>query len=120
MKIVDKKQPFSYVTGEVPETYKCQICGQTHVKLWRKSNTFLDQQTLVCASCLARMHTSISPKFVKTKQGFLWTHKNRSQPSDQLGDFLPAVPTEDNSTFWGYTAVPQAGCQWWKNLPDGI
>lgn len=118
MKIVDKKQPFSYVSGGTPETYKCRICGQTHVKLWRKSYTFLNQQTLVCASCLSRMHTEgkFVPKFVKGH----WLDKHGRASSDQIGIYLPAVPTEENDTFWGYTSVPQAGCQWWKNLPDGI
>ena len=122
MKIVDKKQPFSYVAGEVPETYKCQICGQVHVKLWRKSNTFLNHQTLVCASCLSRMHKqgNFLPKLIKTKHGFHWTRNDRLQPSDQLGDFMPAVPTEENDTFWGYTSVPKAGCKWWNELSNGI
>lgn len=118
MKIVNAKKPFTYASGETPVTYKCQICGQTHVKLWRKSHTFLNEQTLVCASCLSRMHKEgkFTPQF---KQGH-WLDKHGYPKSDQLGIYLPAVPTEENDTFWGYTSVPKAGCNWWNKLPDGM
>ena len=121
-KIVDKKKPFTYVSGQTPETYKCQVCGAEHVKLWRKYQTFVKNNTLVCASCLSRMHTegNFVPKFRDTKHGGRWS-KNKGLPeSDSLGEFVPAVPTEENDTFWGYTSVPAEGCQWWKRLPNGM
>ena len=37
--------------------------------------------------------------------------------TNQIGWRVPAVPTEDGSTFWGYTSVPEAGCVWWQRLP---
>ncbi|HIB67520.1 MAG TPA: hypothetical protein EYO33_21070 [Phycisphaerales bacterium] len=39
---------------------------------------------------------------------------------DQLGWFVPCVPTEDRSAYWGYFAVPQAGVEWWKRLPSSL
>lgn len=29
---------------------------------------------------------------------------------------VPAVPNEEG-LFWGYTAVPKEGCEWWEKLP---
>jgi len=37
--------------------------------------------------------------------------------TDQIGWRVPAVPTEDGKSYWGYTSVPQPGCDWWSNLP---
>ena len=37
--------------------------------------------------------------------------------TNQIGWRVPAVPTEDGETYWGYTSVPQPGCDWWSNLP---
>jgi hypothetical protein len=28
-----------------------------------------------------------------------------------------AVPTEDGSTFWGFSSVPTDGVGWWESLP---
>ena len=117
-KIIDAEMPFTYASGETPETYKCQICGQVHVKLWRKGHTFLRHQTLVCASCLSRMH--IEGRFVPKVINGHWLRKDGRCNSDQLGIYLPAVPTEENDSFWGYTSVPKAGCDWWHQLPDGM
>ena len=44
------------------------------------------------------------------------TKASRRQ-TDQIGWRVPAVPTEENDTYWGYTSVPQPGCDWWANLP---
>jgi len=38
--------------------------------------------------------------------------------SDAIGWLVPAVPTEDNETYWGYTSVPDAGVAWWRALPN--
>ena len=121
-KIVDIKQPFRYAAGEVPKTYKCQICGATHVKLWRKYQAFVEDNTLVCASCLSQMHTQgkFMPVFRDTQHGGSWTDKFGQNISDSIGDFVPAVPTEENDTFWGYSSVPKEGCAWWNKLPNGM
>lgn len=37
--------------------------------------------------------------------------------TDQIGWRVPAVPTEENDTYWGYSSVPQAGLSWWERLP---
>ena len=33
-----------------------------------------------------------------------------------IGWLVAAVPTEDGSTYWGYTSVPKDGVKWWENL----
>jgi hypothetical protein len=40
--------------------------------------------------------------------------------TDSLGWLVPAVPTEEGDTYWGYTSVPAMGCLWWRSLksPD--
>ncbi|MBR1605921.1 MAG: hypothetical protein IJ660_07460 [Alphaproteobacteria bacterium] len=121
-KIVNPKHPFSYVEGEVPESYKCQICGATHVKLWRKYQTLVCDNTLVCASCLSRMHKEdgFTPIFSQTKDGGRWLNRYGQLRSDSIGNYVPAVPTEENDTFWGYTSVPKKGCDWWSKLPNGM
>lgn len=40
--------------------------------------------------------------------------------TDQIGWRIPAVPTEANDTYWGYTSVPEPGVQWWKRLPSSV
>ena len=34
---------------------------------------------------------------------------------DVIGWLVPAVPTEDGQTFWGYSSVPEGGVEcWWR------
>ncbi len=97
-------KPFQYKGGTVPEGYVC-TCGKAGCKLYREYNTFMAHQQLYCVDCAAadqKKDTSL----------------NENQAPDQIGWLVAAVPTEDGSTFWGYTSVPQAGCDWWHNLPD--
>jgi hypothetical protein len=44
-------------------------------------------------------------------------HEDEFNGSDQIGWLVPAVPTEEGDTYWGYTSVPSAGCVWWFLLP---
>jgi len=92
--------PFRYADFKAPEGYKCK-CGKTGVKLWREYNTFLDQQTLYCVECACADQKKPMP-----------------ETGDQIGWLVPAVPTEDGDTYWGYTSVPIMGCIWWDRL-DG-
>lgn len=116
-KVVDGV-PFSYTSKGIPATYKCSKCKSTNCKLWREYNTFLDNQVLYCSICAGRNQkrdvSSITP------EGKInWYFKgNNFGLTDQIGNLIPAVPTEQNDTFWGYTSVPEEGCIWWKNLPS--
>jgi ribosomal protein S27AE len=100
--------------------YRCSKCGYSEGKLWRQSEHFLTNIRLLCGKCGKRNQQSRidkSREFYATHgispTGYLYDH------GDQLGDLLPAVPTPDGS-FWGYTSVPQEGCEWWKALPCNL
>jgi hypothetical protein len=87
--------------GAIWGGYTCGGCGAKGVKLWRDYQTFLDRQTLRCRRCCE-------------------AHEGKAvrEGSDQIGWSVPAVPTADGSTFWGYSSVPLAAASWWKALPE--
>lgn len=118
-------QPFKYSTISAPEGYKCSECGASGVKLWREYNMFLDNQSLNCADCAlerAQKNASgckyIGPVNAVGKLRVEYTTHGHSHETDQIGWLVPAVPTEDGETFWGYTSVPSDGVLWWKLLPS--
>jgi hypothetical protein len=80
--------------------YTCKDCGACGVRLWREYNTFLDNITLRCRAC-----------------AMLNQPGKASADSDAIGWLIPAVPTVEMDTFWGYTSVPQDRCAWWDALP---
>jgi hypothetical protein len=95
--------PFAYRDhGKTPKGYECSVCGDTGVKLWRQYQTFLNHIQLMCRACAER------------DQG-----KQLQIGCDQIGWMIPAVPTEEGYSFWGYTSVPDAGVEWWKALSMG-
>ena len=105
-------------SGGAPRGYKCGECGMKGVKLWREYQTFMDHQSLYCASCSVEKNG---------KGGEVDDNGKWSSPSDRLGIQtdtvgwrVPAVPTEDGRTFWGYTSVPEPGVSWWKRLPTRL
>jgi hypothetical protein len=96
--------PFKYADGVAPAGYGCGGCDAHGVKLWRDYQTFLDHQTLLCATCAEDEQ--------EKPRGFALAVGN----GDQIGWRVPAVPTEDGETFWGYSSVPADGVRWWKVL----
>jgi len=97
-----------------PEAYVCTSCGAKHVKLWRQYQTFLNHIDLLCAECAAKNQTiDIS---TMDEHG-LYLRDDSKHLTDQIGWLVPAVPTEEGDTFWGYSSVPLDGCTWWKSLP---
>lgn len=98
--------------------YKCSICNSSGCKLWRDYNTFLDNLSLYCLTCASK-HTKEEVTEVTPEGKIPWYFKSRFMGyCDQIGSLVPAVPTEDNTTFWGYTSVPAHLCIWWKKLPN--
>lgn len=98
--------------GGAPDWYRCQHCGAHGVKLWRDYQTFLDHQSLWCADCADK-----SQRVPALGRKPDWKSEWQIGRGDQIGWRIPAVPTEDGSTFWGYSSVPDAGCAWWDRLP---
>ena len=111
--VVDPSHPIDYSKAETPPNYVCHNCGASGCKLWREYNTFLDSQKLRCARCAAAEQ--------KQDIGGIDARGRRScgygGRTDQIGSLIPAVPTAENDTYWGYTSVPKPGCDWWARLP---
>lgn len=81
-----------------PRPYVCSHCGAAGVRLWRQSHVFLERVQLLCLAC------------AESNTGHFLKH-------DQIGELVPAVPTPDGLSFWGYTSVPQDAVDWWYSLP---
>lgn len=113
--------------------YECSKCGATGCKLWRQYNTFLNHLELKCAKCSGadistldadgRVESSLHKRggevhiLATGKIGHFGVDVPMPR-TDQLGSLVPAVPTDDGESFWGYTSVPDAGCSWWRALPS--
>jgi hypothetical protein len=93
--------------------YRCSRCGASGCKLWRDYSTFLNHLELYCAPCAARDQG----KDVSDIDAGGRRASDLGDRTDQIGCLVPAVPTEDGSTFWGYTAVPDDRVRWWRALP---
>lgn len=90
--------------------YVCSSCGAYGLKLWRESYVWLNDVRLLCCTCVGCEEgedvSTIDPDGVRV---------GKYDRTDQIGAWIPAVPTEDGS-FWGYTSVPEDACRWWRNL----
>jgi len=145
--VVDPNHSVDYSKQKVPPNYKCGKCGATSCKLWRDYQTFLDHQSLMCLNCACREQNKVRTttedgRLLYTDKVHYWYRTAIMRPdhwcgydpkngppsdaietrtererTDQIGWRVPAVPTEGNDSYWGYTSVPQAGCDWWDRLP---
>ena len=93
--------------------YRCHGCGAAYCKLWREYQTFADNTKLLCAECALKDQKKSGPIDRDGKRP-----EKHGGPTDQIGWLVPAVPTADGETYWGYTSVPRAGVTWWKSLPS--
>jgi hypothetical protein len=93
--------------------YRCSKCGLTGHKLWRQSHVCADQIDLLCATCAESDQKESHPgEKIEVGKSYVDGHL-----TDQLGSLVPAIPVEDEDTFWGYTSTPNEGCLWWHQLP---
>jgi hypothetical protein len=101
-----------YSVPVTPPEYKCSKCGATGIKLWRQYQTFTHHINLLCAADAMK---------AEKKKGVVGDDGKRESElgdrTDQIGGLVPAVPTEEGNTYWGYTSVPLKGVNWWKRLP---
>jgi len=102
-----------YLNGQIPADYVCAKCGAKGVKLWRLYQTFLEHQELACAKCAAEAEG----KDIGDIDADGRSSTKFGDRTDSIGWRVPAVPTEEMDTYWGYTSVPQPGCEWWRKLP---
>lgn len=104
--------PVDYTKDEVPENYKCSKCNAHGVKLWRECNVFFDHNDMSCCRCAS------AEEGVNVESDSDGKHVDRfGLFTDQIGSLVPAVPTEDGDSCWGYTSVPRSGVLWWKSIP---
>ena len=89
--------------------YRCGKCHRGSLKLWRGVHGCADDNgnKLLCANCLA-------PDLTVSQDGRAM-NKSLSMETDQINDWLPAIPVGD--TFWGYSSVPSQDVEWWRALP---
>jgi len=106
---------FTYTNPIVPDGYRCGVCGAAGCKLWRRYQTFLEHQALYCAACAIKNQGRGYQLDDMDQDG---RATNDGAKSHAIGWLVPAVPTEDNETYWGYTSVPDAGVAWWRALPN--
>jgi hypothetical protein len=94
----------------VAEGYKCTKCNKTNCKLWREYQTSFDKTGLYCAICACNNQNK---PWRLDRDG-----RRQDDPwkTDQIGWLMPAVPTEDGESFWGYSSVPPDACEWWRKL----
>jgi hypothetical protein len=104
--------PCDYSKIEAPPKYVCTVCGAKNVKLWREYMTCAEYVKLHCARCAALVGNEDISNINNTGM-----RTGKYSQTDQIGNYIPAVPTETENSFWGYTSVPDAGVLWWRNLP---
>lgn len=86
--------------------YVCGECGAENCKLFRPYQTFLDSAgfQLYCVFCAQLDQRKLyDPSMPGGKHSIGW--------------LVAAVPTEDGTSYWGYTSVPDEGVKWWDELP---
>lgn len=124
-KMTKEKMGVDYSKAVTPPDYKCSGCSATNCKLWRQYQTFASHIELFCANCAIKDQSepgasSLGKKKKKIKIDTDGTYKDEEfrMKCDQIGWLVPAVPTEEGDTYWGYTSIPQAGCDWWTRIPS--
>ena len=89
----------------------CTKCGATGVKLWRMSQDFSPEPTCVDCTCKAAGKDVASVAEDGTRP------RSFGGRTDNIGWFVPAVPTPDGEGFWGYQSVPSDAAEAWRALP---
>ncbi len=98
--------------------YVCVKCGARDCKLWRDYCVMLNQVALVCATCAGTQEKrDVSGIDADGKIPDRW-HGDYGVRTDQIGNAVPAVPTAEMDTYWGYTSVPPDRVAWWRALPS--
>lgn len=114
--------PVDYASAMPPPEYLCGQCGVLGVKLWREYQTFLNHQSLLCGACACREQSKEGKTFTVDARpdggaSAGYREDKHALRGDQIGWRIPAVPTADGRTYWGYTSVPSEGVAWWFRLP---
>jgi hypothetical protein len=93
------------------KNYICSVCGASGVKLWRSYSCSCVE--LKCCDCAAKdQHKNISSIGQDGRY-----EDSSGLVSDSIGWYVPAVPSIEGDSYWGYTSVPAGDLFWWKSLP---
>lgn len=110
-----------FQSGTVPKAYRCGTCGAHGVKLWREYQTFLSQQTLECASCVGKSQKKdVSEMNAEGQVPWVVAPGFTPQWTTSIGWRVPAVPTAEGDTMWGFSSAPYDALMWWRRLPNGL
>jgi len=105
----------NYKENSVPEGYVCSVCGATGCKLWRQYQTFLIQ--LMRATCAGKnQDESVVDIDDNGRRACKYTSA-ADRRTDTIGWLVPAIPDEEEESYWGYTSTPMEGVTWWRQLP---
>lgn len=100
-----------YSVPVTPDEYVCAQCGATGCKLWREYQTA--PAYLLCARCAA----VDQEKSIDDLDGNGTYTDEAGYRTSAIDWFVPAIPTAEGGSYWGYTSVPQEGLLWWQRLP---
>lgn len=116
-----KLGPVDYTSSVAPTDYRCTTCHRHGCKLWRQYQTFANHIRLLCCDCAAHEEKETSFQRVADTIGEdgCWNHDSCGR-TDSIGFCVPAVPTPEGDTYWGYTSVPPDGVTWWRRLPTRV
>jgi len=107
--------PFSYDDAMTPDGYRCSECGADGVKLWRE---FIIAKTnpLLCAVCVSKWAIETGrhdEPVIFDDEGFQYLGIIRTR---FIGDFVPAIPTEDGRRFSGPYIIKDEAMSWWMGF----
>lgn len=96
--------------------YRCMQCGVDGVKLWRNYNSGNTRHELHCAACALQDQKAILPELATVKTDGTMELPNGTS-TNRIGQLVPAIPTEEGSTFWGLRGITARAKRWWESLP---
>jgi hypothetical protein len=97
--------------------YVCQSCGAADCKLWRDYQSF--RPRLLCVICAGNdqfydVSSVDADGLINVEDEF----NPETYKSTTIGWLVPAVPTPEWNTYWGYSSIPEEGLTWWRYLPS--
>jgi len=113
-------QAFRYADHAVPRGYVCENCKRSGCKLWRPlvpTSRPLEPIPLRCADCACKT-MGLDVARIDAK-GHLPVRIGREiERIDQIGYWMPAIPTESGTDFLRPTVVSVEALAWWQRLPS--
>ena len=108
--------PIDYASATAPKKYRCTTCGVHGCKLWREYQVFADHTELVCCDCAGKSQDK-DVSAIDSEGCSPFDPKYPNMRHSSIGWRVPAIPTEEGDTFWGFTSSPGPAVAWWQRLP---